>query len=42
MVDPKRVQALLDRLEEESSHLRRLAERDADDLLTTQMLAAVK
>jgi uncharacterized protein YutE (UPF0331/DUF86 family) len=43
MVDPKRVQALLDRLEEESSHLRRLAERDAGDLLDDpDALAAVK
>ncbi|MGH2723874.1 MAG: type VII toxin-antitoxin system HepT family RNase toxin [Actinomycetota bacterium] len=43
MVDPGRLRALLDRLGEESGHLRRMAERPAAELLADEdALAAAK
>ncbi len=42
MVDPERLRALLDRLDEETEHLRRLAERDDASLADPDILAAVK
>lgn len=43
MVDPGRLRALLDRLRGESTHLQRMAERPADELLGDEdALAAIK
>ena len=42
MVDPERLRALLDRLHEETGHLRRLAGRDDASLTDPDVLAAVK
>lgn len=42
MVDPGRLRALLDRLREETGHLRRLAARRPRELADPDLLAAVK
>jgi len=43
MVDSGRVRALLDRLQEETGHLRRLSERSDDELINdADLLAAIK